>query len=421
MTNTGEGTGSGMALFQYKARGSRGDAVEGTLEAASSDAVASRLMEGGLTPVDIVAATEARSAGGLNRDLSDLFPPKVGLADLIQFSRQMHSLLRAGVPILTALTGLAGNTRNPTLARAITDINASLGAGRDLASSLSQHPKIFSLFYVSLVRVGETTGQLEEIFEQLGFYLEREKHTREQVKSALRYPTFVLTAIAIAIVIINIFVIPAFASTFARFGADLPLATRGLMGLSSFMVQYWPGLLVGLVAAFFGLRAWLRTPRGRYRWHKLQLHLPLIGPVLYQATMARFSHLFSMAQRSGVPLITALSVVAKALDNDYAEERILTMRDGIERGDSITRTAAATGVFDPLVLQMLAVGEESGNLDQLLQEIADYYNREVDYAITRLSAAIEPILTIVIGLLVLILAIGVFLPMWNLGSAVMQR
>ena len=410
-----------MALFQYKARGSRGDAVEGTIEAASSDAAASRLMEGGLTPVDIVAATEAKGAGGLNRDLNDIFPPKVGLADLIQFSRQMHSLLRAGVPILTALTGLAGNTRNPTLAKAITDINASLGAGRDLASSLSQHPRIFSLFYVSLVRVGETTGQLEEIFEQLGFYLEREKHTREQVKSALRYPIFVLTAIAIAIVIINIWVIPTFATTFARFGADLPLATQALMGLSSFMVNYWPGLLVGLVVLFFGLRAWLRTPQGRYRWHKLQLHLPLIGPVLYQATMARFSHLFSMAQRSGVPLITALSVVAKALDNDYAEERILTMRDGIERGDSITRTATATGVFDPLVLQMLAVGEESGNLDQLLQEIADYYNREVDYAITRLSAAIEPILTIVIGLLVLVLAIGVFLPMWNLGSAVMGR
>ncbi|HEY9150023.1 MAG TPA: type II secretion system F family protein [Gammaproteobacteria bacterium] len=410
-----------MALFQYKARGSRGDAVEGTIEAASSDAAAARLMEGGLTPVDIVMATETKRAGGLNRDLSEIFPPKVGLADLIQFSRQMHSLLRAGVPILTALTGLAGNTRNPTLAKAIADINTSLGAGRDLASSLSQHPEIFSLFYVSLVRVGETTGQLEEIFEQLGFYLEREKHTREQVKSALRYPTFVLTAIAIAIVIINIFVIPAFATTFARFGADLPLATRGLMGLSSFMVNHWPGLLIGLLAAFFGLRHWLRTPQGRYRWHKLQLHLPLIGPVLYQATMARFSHLFSMAQRSGVPLITALSVVAKALDNDYAEERILTMRDGIERGDSITRTATASGVFDPLVLQMLAVGEESGNLDQLLQEIADYYNREVDYAITRLSAAIEPILTIVIGLLVLVLAIGVFLPMWNLGSAVMQR
>ena len=410
-----------MPLYAYKARGTRGDAVEGTLEAASSDAAAARLMEGGLTPVDIVPAAEPKGAGLLNRDLNDIFPPKVTLADLIQFSRQMHSLLRAGVPILTALTGLAGNTRNPTLARAIADINASLGAGRDLASSLSQHPDIFSLFYVSLVRVGETTGRLEEIFEQLAFYLEREKHTREQVKSALRYPTFVLTAIAIAIVIINIFVIPAFASTFARFGADLPLATQALMGLSSFMVNHWPALLIGLVVAFLGLRHWLRTPQGRYRWHKLQLRLPLIGPVLYQATMARFSHLFAMAQRSGVPLITALSVVARALDNDYAEERILTMRDGIERGDSITRTAAATGVFDPLVLQMLAVGEESGNLDQLLQEIADYYNREVDYAITKLSAAIEPILTIVIGLLVLVLAIGVFLPMWNLGSAVMQR
>lgn len=409
-----------MALFQYKARGSRGDAVEGTIEAASSEAAASALMEGGLTPIDIFTARE-KKASGWNRDLSEIFPPKVGLVDLIQFSRQMHSLMRAGVPILSALSGLAANTRNPTLSRAISDVSASLGAGRDLATSLSQHPHIFSLFYVSLVRVGETTGRLDEIFEQLAFYLEREKTTRDQVKSALRYPVFVLTAIAIAVVIINIWVIPAFANVFDKFGAELPLATRILMGMSGFMVQYWPALLVLAIAGFFGIRAYVQTDQGRYRWHKLKLRLPLVGNVLYQATMARFSYLFSMAQRSGVPLITALSVVARALDNDYTEERILTMRDGIERGDSISRTAAATGVFDPLVLQMLAVGEESGTMDQLLREIADYYNREVDYAIAKLSAAIEPILTIVIGLMVLVLAIGVFLPMWNLGSAVMHK
>ncbi len=410
-----------MALFQYKARSVRGDAVEGTIDAPSSDAAASSLMEGGLTPIDIVAAVEKKTASRWDRDLKDIFPPKVGLVDLIQFSRQMHSLMRAGVPLLSALTGLAANTRNPTLARAIAEVNGSLGAGRDLATSLSHHPDIFSLFYVSLVRVGETTGRLDQIFEQLAFYLEREKNTRDQVKSALRYPIFVLSAIAVAIVIINIKVIPAFANVFTKFGADLPLATRILMGMSNFMLAYWPLLLILGVAGFFGVRAYLQTEKGRYRWHKLLLHLPLIGPVIFQATMARFSHLFSMAQSSGVPLITALSVVARALDNDYAEERILTMRDGIERGDSITRTATATGVFDPLVLQMLAVGEESGTMDQLLREIADYYNREVDYAIAKMSASIEPILTIVIGLMVLVLAIGVFLPMWNLGSVMMHK
>jgi MSHA biogenesis protein MshG len=410
-----------MALFRYKARGARGNAVFGTLDASSSEAVASRLMEGGLTPIDITPAVEKKSTSTWNRDLGELVTPKVGVEDLIQFSRQMHSLMRAAVPILSALSGLAGNTQNPTLANAISDVSTSLGAGRDLATSLGRHPAIFSLFYISLVRVGETTGRLDETFEQLAFYLEREKATRDRIKGALRYPMFVLTAIAIAVVIINMWVIPAFASVFSRFGSELPLATRILMGLSKFTVAHWPLLLALSLFGFFGLRAYVGTEKGRYLWHRWKLRLPLVGKVIYQATLARFSQLFSMAHSSGVPLITSLSVVARALNNDYAQERILTMRDGIERGDSISHTAAATGIFDPLVLQMLAVGEESGTMEQLLREIADYYNREVDYAIAKLSASIEPILTIIIGLMVLVLAIGVFLPMWNLGAAVMHR
>lgn len=409
-----------MPLFTYKARDSRGESVEGTLEAISSDAAASSLMDGGLTPIDIGHA-KTESASTLNRDLNDIFPPKVTLVDLIQFSRQMHSLLRAGVPIMSALSGLSTNTKNPTLAKTIKEVSDSLGAGRDLATSLSHHPDVFSLFYVSLVRVGETTGQLEDIFQQLAFYLEREKNTRQKIKSALRYPIFVLIAISIAIVIINIWVIPAFAGVFARFGSELPLATRILLGTSNFFVNHWPVVLGVVVVGSFALRHYLNTETGRYRWHKLQLHLPLVGNVIYQATMARFTQLFAMAQSSGVPLITALTVVAKALDNDYMEERILTMRDGIERGESITRTARATGIFDGLVMQMLSVGEESGTMDTLLVEIADYYNREVDYAVEKLSAAIEPVLTVVIGGIVLVLAIGVFLPMWSLGSTMMKH
>lgn len=409
-----------MPVFAYKARGSHGDAVEGTVEAASTDAAATHLISGGLTPIDIQPASE-KPTGGWNRDLSELFPPKVQLVDLIQFSRQMHSLLKAGVPILSALSGLTANCKNPTLAGALAEVSNSLGAGRDLATALSQHPKIFSLFYVSLVRVGETTGRLEEIFQQLGYYLEREKKTRDRIKSALRYPTFVLVAISIAIVIINVFVVPAFARVFERFDAELPVPTRLLIGFSDFMVNHW--LLLGALclAAAGGWIYYIRSEPGRFRWHKWKLRLPLVGNVIYQATLARFSHLFAMAQRSGVPLITGLSVVGKALDNDFAEERVLAMRDGIERGESLTRTAAATGVFDPLVLQMLAVGEESGTLDQLLEEVAGYYDREVEYAVDKLSAAIEPVLTVVIGAMVLILATGVFLPMWNLGSAVMGK
>lgn len=194
-----------MTAFSYKARGPRGDAIEGVVEAASSDMVAARLIEGGLTPIDI-NPVKATARSGL--DLADLFPPRVELGDLIQFSRQMHSLLKAGVPILTALTGLARHAHNRTLEKALVGVIDGLQAGRDLSSSLSQHPDVFSVFYVSLIRVGETSGRLDTVFHQLATYLEREKKTRDQIKSALRYPVFVISAIVIAVIIINVKVVP---------------------------------------------------------------------------------------------------------------------------------------------------------------------------------------------------------------------
>ncbi len=400
-----------MPSFQYKARGQRGDAIEGVIEAGSTDLAATRLMEGGLTPIDIKPAGEKV---GMQTDLADLFPPEVRLVDLIQFSRQMHSLLKAGVPILSALHGLARNTRNRTLASTLSGIIESLEAGRDLSSSLSMYPKVFSVFYVSLVRVGETSGQLEQVFRQLSAYLEREKKTRDQIRSALRYPVFVIAAILVAVVVINVFVVPAFTAIFERFGANLPLPTRILVAMSDVTINHWQVLLVGVVALVTGLRFYLSSDNGRYRWHKLQLRLPLVGRVLYQATLARFSRLFALVQRSGIPIVTGLSVVGRALDNDFVEERVLAMRDGIERGEALSHTAASSGIFDPLVLQMIQVGEESGATDELLQEVADYYDDEVDYAIDKLSASIEPTLTIALAGLVFLLATGIFLPMWDL-------
>jgi MSHA biogenesis protein MshG len=400
-----------MPAFQYKARGQRGDAIEGVIEAASTDLAATRLIEGGLTPVDIQPLEERV---GMRTDLADLFPPEVKLIDLIQFSRQMHSLLKAGVPIMSALRGLASNTRNRTLSKALSGVIGSLEAGRDLSSSLSQYPKVFSVFYISLVRMGETSGQLEPVLRQLASYLEREKKTRDQIKSAMRYPVFVLTAVLLAVVVINVFVVPAFTAIFEKFGANLPLPTRILVVMSDATVNHWQSLVVGLVALVVGLRFYLRSDTGRYKWHKLQLRLPVVGSVLYQATLARFSRLFAMVQRSGIPIVTGLSVVGRALDNDFVEERVLSMRDGIERGEALSHTAASSGIFNPLVLQMIQVGEESGATDELLQEVADYYDDEVDYAVDKLSAAIEPVLTIALAGLVFLLASGIFLPMWDL-------
>jgi MSHA biogenesis protein MshG len=406
-----------MALFEYKARGPRGDAIQGNMEAVNAETVAARLIEGGLTPVDITAAQEKRS---LSNDLNSYFPQPVGLVDLIQFSRQMYSLTRAGVPILSALAGLTSTTTNRTLVTTLADIRQMLEGGHDLASALNQHPKVFSSFYIAMIRVGETSGKLQDVFQQLAYYLEREKSTREQIKKAMRYPIFVLFVLAMAMVLINIFVIPAFSDLFKSFNATLPLPTRILMGLSDFMINYWPWLLGALVALIVAIINYVRTEDGAYRWDKLKLRLPLAGPVIYRASLARFTRLFAMAQRAGVPLITSLTVVARALDNRYVEERVLTLRSGIERGESIARTAASAGIFDPLSLQMLAVGEEAGTLDELLNEVAVYYDQEVEYSINKLSSAIEPILTFVVAGMVLMLAMGIFLPLWDIGSAALH-
>ena len=406
-----------MPVFKYKARGNHGDAIEGTIDAGSTDAAAARLLDSGLTPVDIHLHIEKRS---LHSGFNELFKQKVESNDLIQFSRQMHSMLRAGVPIFRAVTSLETTTANQSLRETLQQVGDSLETGRSLSDALSHHPDIFSVFYVSMVRVGETSGHLEDIFQQLAFYLDREKQTRKKIKSALRYPMFVITAIAVAIGIISLFVIPAFADMFESFGAELPLPTQILMGISDFMVAYWTLLLAGITVLLVGLRTYINTEDGRYRWDKFKLGIPLTGAVVNKALLARFSHLFALSLHSGVPLITALTVVARALNNSFLENRILGMRNGIEQGKALSMVAASSGIFDPLVMQMLAVGEESGTVTELLEEIAGYYDREVEFATERLSASIEPILTVIIGGLVLVMAMGVFLPMWDLASAALH-
>ena len=407
-----------MALFQYKARGHKGDAIQGVMDAPSSDAVASQLIENGLTPVHIEPTS--KPADNIIQ-FEKLFPAKVRSGDLIQFSRQMHSLLKAGVPILTAFSGLAEITKNETMKDTIKKVSLTLESGRDLATSMNEHPDVFNMFYVSMIRIGETSGNLDAIFLQLAKYLERDKKTRDQIRSAVRYPGFVLTSIVVALVVINLFVIPAFSKVFAKFGADLPWATNVLLTTSSFAQHHWPELLAIAVGGLVWLRYYLNTEKGRYNWDKQKLKLPLVGDLIHRATMARFARLFSMATRSGVPLITALTVVARALENKFVEARVLSMQTGIERGESISNTAAATGMFDHLVLQMMSVGEQTGSMDDLLHEVAEYYDSEVEYELERLSSAIEPILTIVIGIIVLILALGVFLPMWNIANVALHK
>ena len=407
--------------FAFKGRNGRGELVEGIVDAASSDAVAAQLMSGGVVPVSIEPTTEAVSVAGGGGWLQALLAKPITMEDALVLTRQMYTLQKAGVPILRSLAGLEASTTHPGIVNLLQDVRASLDQGRELATAFARHPAVFSPFFVAMTRVGELTGRLTEVFQRLSEHLEFELDIRARIKQALRYPIMVVIAMAIALVVINIFVLPKFADVFAHFKAELPLMRRILLGFSSWTVMWWPMVLAAGIGAGLGWRNWIATPGGRYTWDRFKLKLPIAGDIVLKATLARFARSFALASSSGVPISQAMTVVAQTVDNAYIGARIEQMRDGVERGESISRCATATGVFTPIVLQMIAVGEETGELDTLMTEIAQMYERETDYAIKGLSAAIEPILLAVIGALVLVLALGVFLPLWNLGQAAQGR
>ncbi|AEV25680.1 type II secretory pathway, component PulF [Azospira oryzae PS] len=409
-----------MANFSYRGRSSGGGLVNGSLEAMSASAVADQLLLQGITPLEIKPAPKQEDGAGLKFNLT-LFAEKVRHVDVLLFSRQIYTLLKAGVPIMRALAGLQESSSNGAMKRLLQEVRESLDSGRELSASLARHPTVFPPFYLSMVRVGEMTGRLEEIFLRLFYHLDFEQFMRNQVKSALRYPSFVVAAMAIAIVVVNIWVIPAFAQVFKGFNAELPFMTRLLINFSDFMVADWPYLLAGLVGIIFAFRAWVATPMGRYLWDRTKLRVPIAGKIVEKATLARFSRSFALAVRSGVPVVQAMSVVAQTVDNVFIADKIEKMREGVERGESVLRTAISARVFTPIVLQMVAVGEESGALDDMMEEVADMYQREVEYELKNLSQQIEPILIVALGILVLVLALGIFLPIWDLGKVAFKR
>ena len=409
-----------MPVFQYRGRNPRGELVQGRLEGADTAAVADQLLNTGVTPVDIRGAGGALE-GAAPEWLRRLYAPRVSAVDVMLFSRQMHTLLRAGVPILRALASLQESSSNPTMIEVIQDLRESLDAGRELSAALRRHPKVFSSFYVSLVRVGEMTGRLEDVFLRLFHYLDFEKDMRDRIRAALRYPSFVIIAMVLAIALINIIVIPVFKRVFEGFGAKLPGVTQILIGVSDFTVAYWPLMVAIVGVAGVGFRFWTNTESGGYLWDKHKLRLPIAGELILKGTLARFARSFSLSVKSGVPVVQGLTIVSDVVDNAYIAQRIDQMLEGVERGESITRTAAAAGIFTPVVMQMIAVGDETGELDELMLEVAEMYEREVDYQVKNLAAQIEPILIVFLGILVTILALGVFLPIWDLGTAALGK
>ncbi|MDP2810881.1 MAG: type II secretion system F family protein [Rhodocyclaceae bacterium] len=410
-----------MPSFNYRGRNRAGEMVQGVLDGATAAAVADSLFGTGVTPLEIRPSAGAAGPREGESKAIEWFAAKIEHVDILLFSRQIHTLLKAGVPIMRALTGLQESSTNPTMKNMIKEVRESLDSGRELSISLARHPKVFTPFYLSMVRVGEMTGRLEDIFIRLFHHMEFERFMHEQVKSALRYPSFVMAAMLVALFVINIWVIPAFAQVFKGFGAELPLMTRILIGFSDFMVAWWPVLLGGLVAAIAGFRSFTGISKGRLWWDRVKLKIPIAGKIVRKATLARFARSFALASRSGVPVIQALTTVAQTVDNDFIAQKIGDMRSAVERGESILRSAISAAVFTPVVLQMIAVGEESGSLDEMMEEIAEMYQNEVEYELKTLSQQIEPIMIVMLGVMVLILALGIFLPIWDLGKVAMKK
>jgi MSHA biogenesis protein MshG len=404
-----------MPSFEYFGRGADQVPMSGVLEGGSAAQVADALLARGIVPVVIEPAVVVESAQQTFARLLGRSP--IGPMELLMLSRQMHTLLKAGVPLLRALQGLQRSSSHAGLKALLRDLLRSLDEGFELSQAMALRRDVFDAFYVSMVRVGESTGGLSDIFLSLHEHLEFQRYMREQIASALRYPKFVLAAMAIAMVVINLMVIPAFAKVFANLNTELPLMTRILLGTSQAFLQGWPAMLAGGVLGSIAVKLWLRSDGGRLAWDRWKLRLPVAGKVVLKGALARACRSLALALRSGLPVLPGLALAADVVDNAWLSRALKGMRGSIERGESVLMAASRAQVFTPVVLQMVMVGEESGNLDEMLEEIGQVYQREVEYELKTMSQQIEPILILVLGGMVLVLALGVFLPMWDLGKA----
>ncbi|MCS6948330.1 MAG: type II secretion system F family protein [Steroidobacteraceae bacterium] len=401
-----------MPLYSYLARSAAGTVRHGTIDALDPVAAAGRLEANGLLPIEI----RLRETRGLElRAL--LLRAGIGrptTKDLVLLTRQLYTIAKAGLPWLRGLRSLASTTRHPALRAALEQAAASLESGRDLSSSFADCGATFPPLYVAMVRVGEQSGTLETVFARLADYLQAQQDLRDRVKGAMRYPAIVIATIAVALAVLSIVVIPKFAPMFKQLGGQLPWPTQVLLATSSFAQQHWAGLIGALAGMIVAFALATRRGPGRFWWHRLRLRLPIFGHLQLEAALARTMRTLSLTLSAGLPMIEALQLVARAVDNDFLTQKIESMRTQLETGEPLSAAAAQTGIIPPLLLQMIEVGEETGELPRLLDEVADHYRREVDYRLLNLTATIEPLLISIVGGMVLVLALGIFLPLWEM-------
>ncbi len=397
-----------MPVFQYKAMSASGAMVQDELEAPNPTAVAEKLESLGYIPLNI-----SRKKGGAQGRLFEK-KPRVKDNEIIVFTRQLVTLLKAGVPLLSALEALSEQTDNPVMRDIIGRIYVDIESGISLSEALAKHPTVFEDMYVNSIRAGEMGGALDEVLLRLADLIEYDRETKSRIKSAMRYPIIVVVSLVVAVIALMMLVVPKFIDMFTKLGVELPLPTRILIMVYDAMNNYWYIGLGLLVLLFVAFKLWVKTPGGEFAWDSLKLKLPIFGPLLMKSYMSRFTRMFETLNRSGLPILQTLEIVSKTVGNAAIGREIEKATLGIRRGEGISVPLKQSKLFPPMVVRMIAIGEQSGSLDEMLHNISEHYEMEVEYAVKGLTSMIEPILTVGLGIIVLFLALAIFLPMWDM-------
>ena len=404
-----------MAKFTYKAKDQHGITITGEMESSSSDAVASRLKVMKCTPI-LISKEEALFSDLLEKYFSGF--QKVKLDELIVFVRQLSSILAAGVPLLESLDAVYEQVQSPRFKKIILDMRHNIEGGASFSDALSNYSKVFGPIFISMVKSGERAGIFGEVLERLANLLEKDFENMQKIKSAMRYPIIVLFALGIAFVVVITFVIPQFSKLYSSFKTELPLPTRILLGINYVIVNYWLFIILGLIGFVVLIKKILDTDQGRLLWDKIVLSLPIFGQLINKLILARFSRMLAAMLKSGIPIVEALNISKDTIENRILSDVVIKVKEEVVQGGGLTDPIKNAKVFPPLVVQMVAIGEKSGSLEQMLSKVADYFDRDSDYTIRNLTPLIEPLLILMLAFLVVLLALGVFLPMWDMVKLV---
>jgi len=402
-----------MNTFKYKARDKFGNLVSGVVDAESEDALFIQLEQKDYVTVEI---SPAKRKGKSRKFLARFKREKVKFSDLNIFTRLLFTLQNAGLPLLSSLNAIGEQTLNKTFKEMIGKITTDVEEGSKLSSSLEKHPHVFNDLYTNMIHSGEISGKLPDVLERLAVLGEHEEVVRMRIKSAMRYPIIVVSSIIIAFLILIAFVVPRYESLFSTYDAKLPLPTVILLGINYAITKFWWLTIIAISACAFLFHKIIRTEKGMLLWNTFQLKIPVFGPLLLKLFMSRFCRITGTLMSSGVPILQILNLSSKSIDNVIVSGAIQGIRESVNAGKGMTGPMKTCALFPPIVTQMVSAGEETGKLDTLLIHVADYYDDQIDYTINNLVTLIEPFLIIVMGGAVLLVALGIFMPMWNLMS-----